>query len=123
MVCPILISVEVTPRISAAEVADHASTTSALAAPNPVTKCIAALPCFILYSARSIGGRARRGWPRSGCGETCHGGLIDAKHNQESGALAFTSPRNARRGEEASVADAKIRRRHKKTRRLRRVFD
>jgi hypothetical protein len=62
-----------------------------------VTKRIAALPCFILYSARSIGGRARRGWPRSGCGETCHGGLIDAKHNQESGALAFTSP--AMRGE------------------------
>jgi hypothetical protein len=80
MVWPILISVEVTPRISAAEVADHASTTSALTAPNPVTKRIDALP-FLFGSLNR--GRVGRGWPRSGHDKTCHGAGIDANHNHD----------------------------------------
>src|SRR5665213_1621576 len=62
MVWPILISVAVTPRISAAVAArGHASATSAPATPNPVTKRIAALPACLVFSALN-GGRAGRGW-------------------------------------------------------------
>jgi hypothetical protein len=52
MVWPILISVAVTPRISAAvEAADHVSTASALSAPNLVTKRIDVLPIYFRHAS------------------------------------------------------------------------
>jgi hypothetical protein len=47
MVWPILISVDVTPRMSAAvTTAGHVSTASALSAPNPTARRIMSLPFF-----------------------------------------------------------------------------
>jgi hypothetical protein len=61
MVWPILISVAVTPRISAAEAAGDVSTASAPSAPNLVTKRIDAPPLYFWHA----GGRDRRGSARA----------------------------------------------------------
>src|SRR5258707_9765896 len=101
MVWPILISVDVTPRISAAsEVTGQASTkanaASALTTPNLVTKGIDAPP-FYLGTLKWRPRQARFGRALAG---TCHGGAVDANSNDAgAGYSLIRSPR--RRGRAA----------------------
>src|SRR6266567_5403251 len=79
MVWPILISVDVTPRISAVEAtAGHVSTASALSAPNPMARRIMSLPFFDALKQRTprqarLSGSCRK--------RTCHDTGMDANHN------------------------------------------
>src|SRR5215207_3407199 len=79
MVWPILISVAVTPRISAAfEISGHVSRTSAPIAPNFMTKRIDVLPLV----SRLAHGRARRHGLIHALArkEACHEAMISANH-------------------------------------------
>src|SRR5712664_786384 len=79
MVWPILISVDVTPRMLAAvTTAGHVSTASALSAPNPMARRIMSLPFLTRsnsarHDRRGLSGSCRKG--------TCHGAGMDANHN------------------------------------------
>src|SRR5450631_229279 len=87
MVWPILISVAVTPRISAdVEATGHASAASALSAPNLVTKRIDVPPLFVLRAARLA--RFPRLW-----GEACHGTWMNANRYSVSPSLRANGSR------------------------------
>src|ERR1035437_5382464 len=81
MVVPILISVDVTPRISAAvKAAGHVSTASALTTPNLVTKRIDIPPPIYLGTLKRRPRQARLA-ALSPFVETCHDTGMDANHN------------------------------------------
>src|ERR1035437_8738518 len=81
MVWPILISVDVTPRISAAvKAAGHVSTASALTTPNLVTKRIDIPPPIYLGTLKRRPRQARLA-ALSPFVETCHDTGMDSNHN------------------------------------------
>src|SRR5437879_3173960 len=102
MVWPILISLAVTPRISAAvEAADHISMASALRAPNLVTKRIDTPPhlCWRAQTAAVAG--AVRPAP-SPLTETCHDAGMDANRNHHG--MRGKTPVHKKRGVAAAFS-------------------
>src|SRR6478752_9354190 len=80
MVWPILISVAVTPRVSAAgDATGHPSTASALSTPNLVTKRIDVPPLYFWYARTAATAGAVR---PARLPETCHDAGMDANHNR-----------------------------------------